>query len=197
MTSAGQGKEDQAVGDRGHDERVAQLLQENSAVNDLLSQQAEAQLSNLHRPIERLGGLLSRPAFIVTVLCLFLLWMAVNLDLELSGHSPWDAPPFFWLQGLVGAFGLIVTSTVLVSQARQAQLAEQRAQLQLQFGVLIEQRSAKTIQLLEELRRDLPGVHDRVDEQAEVMQHSTKPEAILEALDTQGVSPNLGLGRPE
>ncbi|WP_424952677.1 DUF1003 domain-containing protein [Deinococcus sp.] len=182
---------------QGHDERVAQLLLENSAVNDLLRQQAEAQISNLHRPIERFGGLLSRPAFIVGALCLFLLWVAVNLDLQLTGRRPWDAPPFFWLQGLVTTIGLIVTTTVLVSQARQAQLAEQRAQLQLQFVVLIEQRGAKTIELLEELRRDLPGVHDRVDEQAEVMQHPTRPEAILEALDPQGGAPNIGLGRPE
>ena len=54
----------------------------------------------------------------------------------------------------------------------------------LQFIVLNEQRSAKTIQLLEELRRDMPNVRNRVDEEAEVMQQSTSPEAILEAMDT-------------
>ena len=79
---------------------------------------------------------------------------------------------------------LLITSTVLVAQARQGQLAEQRAQLQLQFIVLNEQRSAKTIQLLEELRRDLPNVHNRLDKEAEVMKQSASPEAILEALET-------------
>ncbi|GGR11035.1 DUF1003 domain-containing protein [Deinococcus ruber] len=165
-------------------DRVTQLIQENTAVNELLRQQAEAGLTNLHRPIEQVGILLSRPTFIITSGVLFLLWIFLNLDLKFVSHHPWDEPPFFWLQGLIGALSLLVASTVLVSQARQAQLAEQRAQLQLQFIVLTEQRSAKTIQLLEELRRDLPNVIDRVDADAEVMQQPADPEAILDAMNT-------------
>lgn len=165
------------------EEGFAQLLQDNIAVNDLLRQQVESGLTGLHRPIEQLGVLLSRPVFIVTALVLALMWIGLNLDLQLTRHLPWDAPPFNWLQGLIGLLSLLVTGTVLVSQARQAQLAEQRAQLQLQFIVLNEQRSAKTIQLLEELRRDLPNVHNRLDEEAEVMKQSASPEAILEALE--------------
>jgi len=166
------------------EERITTLLQDNTAVNDLLRRQAEESLTNLHRPIEQLGVLLSRPAFIVTAAVLFLLWILLNLDLKLTTHRPWDEPPFYWLQGLIGALSLLVTCTVLVSQARQAQMAEQRAQLQLQFVVLIEQRSAKIVQLLEELRQDLPNVRDRVDPEAEVMGLPTRPEAILEAMET-------------
>ena len=79
---------------------------------------------------------------------------------------------------------LVVTSIVLVAQARQAQLAEQRSQLQLQFVVLTEQRTAKIVALLEELRVDLPNVRNRVDENAEVLMEPIKPEAILSALET-------------
>ena len=88
------------------------------------------------------------------------------------------------LQGLITFLALVVTSIVLVSQARQGQIAEQRNQLQLQFAVLNEQRSAKIIGLLEELRSDLPDVRDRIDEDAEVLGQPTKPEAILQAMET-------------
>jgi uncharacterized membrane protein len=166
------------------DEQISQLIQANAGINNLLQEQAEIGLTTLHRPIEQVGILLSRPYFIITAVTVGLVWIALNLFLKLTHHRAWDDPPFFWLQGLITFLALIVTSIVLVSQARQAQIAEQRSQLQLQFVVLTEQRSAKIINLLEELRQDLPNVRNRVDSEAEVMQRPTKPEAILEALDT-------------
>lgn len=58
------------------------LIRENAEINVMLKAQAESNLSELHRPIERLGGLLSRPAFILTALALFIAWVVLNLDLK-------------------------------------------------------------------------------------------------------------------
>ncbi|SMB91125.1 DUF1003 domain-containing protein [Deinococcus hopiensis] len=164
-----------------HD-RLNDLVHETAEIHTLLQQQSERELTHLHRPLERMSMFLSHPGFIVTTLVLFLLWIALNLELKHLGRKPWDEAPFYWLQGLIGLLGLIVTTTVLVGQARQGQLAEQRAQLQLQIVLLTEQRSAKTIALLEELRRDLPNVRNRYDEDAQVMQQVSNPEVILEAI---------------
>lgn len=166
------------------DKRFTQLIEQNTEINELLRQQADAGLTNLHRPIEQLGALVGRPIFLLTALAVALLWITVNLELKLSGHTPWDEPPFYWLQGVIAVLSLVVTTSVLVSQGRQGQLAEQRAQLQLQIVLLTEQRSAKLISLLEELRRDLPNVANRKDEEAEVMQQASSPHAILQALET-------------
>lgn len=54
----------------------------------------------------------------------------------------------------------------------------------MQIALLTEQRSAKLIELLEELRRDLPNVHNRMDEAAELMAQASDPAAIVEALTT-------------
>ncbi|WP_420593479.1 DUF1003 domain-containing protein [Deinococcus sp.] len=181
------------------DARFSQLLSQNAEINALLQRQAETNLSTLHRPIQRLARLLGRPAFIVTVLTLFLLWITVNLNLAFFTHQSWDTPPFFWLQGLIGVLSLVITATVLISQARQARLAEQRSQLQLQIVLLTEQRTAKIIGLLEELRRDLPSVRDRHDEVADAMQHSGDPQTILQALgalepgEADGTAPDAEL----
>ena len=166
------------------DSDYSQLLEQNAQINDLLRQQAERGLTTLHRPIEQVGVLLARPVFIVSALVLFGAWVVLNLDLRWTAHQPWDTPPFFWLQGLVGLLSLVFTSTVLIAQARQGQIAEQRSQLQLQLILLTEQRSAKVIALLEELRRDLPDVRDRHDAEAVSLQQASEPEAILEALAT-------------
>lgn len=160
------------------------MIEENIAVNEVLQARAEESLTRLHRPIEQIGALVGRPAFIASFLALCLLWVGVNLGLEWEGRRPWDTPPFYWMQGAFGLLSLLVTTTVLVAQARQGQINEQRAQLALQIALLTEQRSAKTIELLEELRRDLPNVHNRLDPEAEVMMQASDPAAIVEALIT-------------
>lgn len=160
------------------------VIEENIVVNEVLRQQAERGLTTLHRPIEQIGALVGRPTFIFSVLGLFTTWIGVNLWLKFSGRPVWDQPPFFWLQGVVGLLALLVTATVLVVQARQAQISEQRSQLALQLALLTEQRTAKLIELLEKLRRDLPNVHNRSNEAAEVMAQASDPAAIVEALTT-------------
>jgi uncharacterized membrane protein len=171
------------------DDQFKQLISENAQINALLRAQADAGRTQLHRPIERLATVLSHPLFSLSALLLALAWIVVNTDLQVTRHRAWDTPPFFWLQGVVGALSLVITTTVLVSQSRQGQLAEQRADLQLQVTLLTEQRTAKLIELLEELRRDLPNVQDRRDEQAEAMQQPGSATAILEALDSAPVGP--------
>jgi uncharacterized membrane protein len=71
---------------------------------------------------------------------------------------------------------------VLVRQTREENFADQRAQLMLQLNLLSEQKIAKIIALLEELRIDLPNVINRHDSEAELMQLAADPIAVLEAL---------------
>jgi uncharacterized membrane protein len=49
--------------------------------------------------------------------------------------------------------------------------------------VLTEQKAAKLIDLLEELRRDLPNVKNRHDSEAAALQKSMNPDLVLAALD--------------
>ena len=81
---------------------------------------------------------------------------------------------------------LIVTALILSTQRRAGQLASHREQLTLELATLSEQKSAKTIALLEEIRRDNPLLPDRVDEDAVAMSESVDPESVLKAIiDTQ------------
>lgn len=72
---------------------------------------------------------------------------------------------------------------VLGKQNRLARLAEQREHLDLKVTLLTEQKAAKLIDLMEELRRDLPNVKNRHDPEAAALQHSMNPELVLAALD--------------
>jgi len=71
----------------------------------------------------------------------------------------------------------------LIKQNRQEKLAEQRAQLGLQLNLLSEQKIAKLIALIEELRRDIPNVQDRFDAEAEVMKQAADPTVVIDTLE--------------
>ena len=84
-----------------------------------------------------------------------------------------DPPPFAWLQGIFSLGALLTATVVLIKQNRLAKLEEPRAHLDLQVNLLAEQKTTKLIDLMEELRRDLPMVKDRNDPEAAALQTST------------------------
>jgi uncharacterized membrane protein len=111
--------------------------------------------------------------------------MGVNAAAPFLHLPHWDDPPFAWLQGTVGLGALLMTSVILITQNRQGKLAERREQLELQMSMLTEQRTAKIIDLLEELRRDMPSVHNRVDLEAEALTRTVDPHDVLATFESK------------
>lgn len=136
-----------------------------------------------HRVVETATSFFGRPAFLYGILLVAALWILPNALPRRFGFRQFDPPPFYWLQGTVSFSALLITTGVLIKQTRQEKLAEQRAQLSLQLNLLSEQKIAKLIVLVEELRRDLPNVEDRHDPEAEVMKQATDPHEIVDTLE--------------
>ena len=78
---------------------------------------------------------------------------------------------------------------ILTTQRREDQLAGYREQLTLELAILGEQKSAKIIALLEEMRRDSPTLRNRVDEEATAMSVAADPQAVLDAIKETEDSP--------
>jgi uncharacterized membrane protein len=140
-------------------------------------------LSPAQQRIEAASHFISRPLYLIVLLGLVFAWMAGNELAIRLGAVPFDAPPFPWLQGAVALAALITSTVVLYAQRRMAKLETQRAHLDLQVNLLTEQKVTKLIELLEELRRDLPMVHDRVDAEVGILQQRTDAAQVLSALD--------------
>jgi uncharacterized membrane protein len=167
----------------GHSRLPADRLNENVDAVASLRARAEKGVSRHQRRIERVTALLGRPPSVYAILAFVAMWIGANLVTASLGARPWDPPPFFWLQGLVGLGALLMTIAILTTQNRQNRDAGERGQLDLQINQVAEQKVAKLIALVEELRRDLPTVRDRVDEMAEVMKEPVDPHAVLSALE--------------
>ena len=118
-------------------------------------------------------------AFVATLAA----WIAVNLFVARLGFAPPDPAPFHGLQAVVTLAGLLLTNIVLITQNRQLHLSDRRAQLDLHVNLLAEQKIAKLVSLLEELRRDSPQIRDRHDPVAEQMSKSTDARAVVQAIE--------------
>ena len=148
-----------------------------------LHARGESDVSIHQRTIEKVTAFLGRPLFLNLALALIVIWVLLNVFSERPGSAHFDPAPFPLLAWLVSTGGLLLTIVVLITQNRQARLAERRAQLDLQVNLLAEQKIAKVIALLEELRRDSPNIQNRYDAEAEAMSEAADAHAVLDALE--------------
>ena len=159
-----------------------QISQNIEAVLEFYTRE-EQKISRLQRILERISLGIGQPLFLGIILMFVALWVLVDIELRWFGRVEFDPPPFFWLQGVVGLGAWLTATVVLAKQNRLAKLAEQREHLDLKVTLLTEQKAAKLIDLLEELRRDLPNVRDRHDPEAAALQQAMNPDLVLAALD--------------
>ena len=143
----------------------------------------EQKISRSQRVLETISGFVGRPAFLVSSLLFVALWIVANVFAPKLGWAVFDPPPFAWLQGIFSLGALLTTTVVLIKQNRLGKLEELRAHLDLQVNLLAEQKATKLIDLIEELRRDLPMVKDRSDPEAAALQQPTDPNVVLATLD--------------
>jgi uncharacterized membrane protein len=180
------------------DSHVSNMTGTPSTENQLATQAVIAFRARQHeavgrhqRLIERVNLALGRALTIYITLAIAIAWVAFNLAAPTFSWKVVDPPPFNRLQGAVGLAALLMTTMVLTTQNRQARDAEQRSHLDLQVNLLAEQKVAKLIALIEELRRDLPNVLDRKDALADAMSNAVDPGALIEALSQDAGEPPL------
>ena len=140
------------------------------------------QATPLQRATDRLTALVGQPRFIGVLSASLAIWMIGNLAAPRFHLEPADPPPFVWVGTVCAIVALYVTVLILSTQRRENSLAQLREQLTLELAILSEQKTAKTIELLEEMRRDSPHLRDRVDEEAAAMAIPADPGSVLEAI---------------
>ena len=159
-------------------------LQNVQTVVGLHTQKAH-EIRHPQRLIEWLTAMLGRAAAFYALLAGIIAWIVYNIVAPRHKLPCLDPPPFIWLQGFVATAALLISSMVLITQNRQGKLAARRALLDLHVNLLAEQKVTKLIALMEELRRDLPSVGDRIDPQAEAMQRPVDAQAVIHNLEHQ------------
>lgn len=144
---------------------------------------AERTVSRHQRLIEKATGSLGRPLTLYIIALSIIIWILISTLHNSLGLPTFDEPPFPWLQGIISLSALVMTVFVLTTQSRQGKLTEQRRHLDLQITLLTERKVSKVIELLEDLRRDLPSVQNHYDPEAQAMIEPVDPHTALTALN--------------
>jgi uncharacterized membrane protein len=163
-------------------ERLPASTKENLELLSRFKDGEEARVSGLQNAIERISRFFGSPAYFAFSLVFIVLWIAVN---SFGVHEHWrhvDAPPFFWLQGLVSSNALLLTVAVLIRQNRMAHVAEHRAHLDLQINLLTEQKVTKLLQIIDELRPDLSAQRGGTDAEVTEMSKPADAHALMHAI---------------
>jgi uncharacterized membrane protein len=149
---------------------------------ETFKQDEEAKISVAQQRIERISAFFGSPAYFAFAVLFILAWIAINTWGAQAGWHPNDAPPFFWLQGLVCFNALLLTVAVLIRQNRMAQVAEHRSHLDLQINLLSEQKVTKILQIVDELQRELLALRKRPDSQVAEMTKPADAHALMHAI---------------
>ena len=86
------------------------------------------------------------------------------------------------MSAAVSTIGLYLAAMILITQRHDDEMATRREQITLELAILSEQKSAKIIALLEELRRNDPNQGNDRDEVAEAMAQPANAQVVLDAI---------------
>jgi uncharacterized membrane protein len=133
------------------------------------------------RVLNKIAAFFARPGFLYAQIGFFAVWIGCTQLAERNIIAK-NFPLFdLHFHGLEVA-SLLISTEVLIAQAHQEKVEQERSHLTIQLNLVTEQKIAKLIALVEELRTDLPNVKNRSDDEAEEMKQSIDPQAILEVI---------------
>jgi uncharacterized membrane protein len=133
------------------------------------------------RVADAITGVTGSMTFVLLHLVLFGTWIVANLGLDPLGCRRWDEE-LVVLAMIASVEAIFLSTFVLISQNRMMAGADQRADLDLQIGLLTEHEVTEPhphgAQIAEHVGVDVPR-----DEVAE-LERNVAPEAVLDAIET-------------
>jgi uncharacterized membrane protein len=151
------------------------------AVRDL-----EAEVARRRTRADRITDAVSRFTgsfrFLFVQTAVLLVWIGANLVLARSDRA-FDPFPFEFLNFLVGAEAILLSTFVLMTQNRQNREAEQWEHIQLQVALLAEQEATKMLQMLRAICRHLGLERAAGDPELSQMIATTHVEELARELE--------------
>ncbi len=110
----------------------------------------------------------------------FGVWLSSNTLLPKPFH--FDPYPFNFLTLVVSLEAIFLSTFILISQNRDARLADRRNHLDLQVNLLSEQENTKMLQMLDAIARKV-GADIKGDNELKVLEEATDPQQLVEQID--------------
>jgi uncharacterized membrane protein len=133
------------------------------------------------RIADRVTGLVGSMRFVWFSAVLFGAWIVVNLG-WVPGVRPFDPYPFVMLAMVASVEAIFLSTFILVSQNRMAELDKRQADLDLQVSLLAEHEVTRLIQLVDEIAKRL-GADATRDPRLDELKRDVDPHQVIEELE--------------
>ncbi len=145
-----------------------------------LEQEFAEQRTNLDRLTDAISNFAGNIEFVLAHAVLFALYILLNT--VILGSSAFDPFPFAFLNLALAIETVFLGTFVLMSQNRQSRQDDQRASLDLQIGLLAEQETTKTLQMLQRICEHLGLNEVAKDKELKEMIRTTHVQEVAEEL---------------
>ena len=118
--------------------------------------------------------------FVYVHLAIYGFWILANVG-WIPGVGRWD-PTFVVLAMIASVEAIFLSTFILIVQNRMSAIADRRAELDMQVGLLAEQEVTKLVQMVADISEKL-GVEPPGSAEVEEMKRGVAPEAVLDAIE--------------
>ncbi len=172
---------------QGPASQVDSIRQNIAAVSEMQRQATTAQ-SWQERAADRITQFSGSLAFVYLHAVWFGLWIILNAGLlHMPSLSAFDPYPFGLLTLTVSLEAIFLSTFVLISQNRLANVSERRAELDLQINLLAEQKAAKVVEMLDRITEQLnaldANINIRHDPEAATLKISLSPQEVVQVIE--------------
>jgi uncharacterized membrane protein len=157
---------------------VDELTAQNVAAIHRLEAAAQAHRGRIDLMADHVSRFAGSALFLALHVGWFTAWVLVNV---VPGLRHFDPFPFTFLTLVVSLEAIFLSSFILISQNRAAEVSERRNQLDLQINLLTEQENTRVLKMLGAISKKL-GVVVADDPSAEVLEQATHPDKLVEQI---------------
>jgi uncharacterized membrane protein len=163
---------------------LASVIERNIDAIEEHRQEADAARSTQEHVADAITWFSGSMPFIYFHVFFFGIWILMNL--EPLGLPAFDPYPFGMLTTIVSLEAIFLSTFVLVSQNRQAIIADRRNELDLQINLLTEYEVTRILLLVDELAKQFPIHIDPCQaEELQELEEDVRPDELLGELEAR------------
>lgn len=160
---------------------LTQVVQRNIHALVQERRKLDARMGRQERAAGRITAFTGSMRFVYLHLVLYGGWIVINTGV-VPGVQPFDPFPFVMLAMAASVEAIFLSTFVLISQNRMMELADRRADLDLQISLLAEHEITRLIRMVDGIAEHM-GVTAGRGAQLEELKRDVAPEKVLEAME--------------
>ena len=159
---------------------LARIVERNIATICEIQDRMRDGRSRSDRLADRVNHFAGSMGFVYVHAVWFAAWIAINLGW--TPLRPFDPFPFGLLTMVVSLEAIFLSTFILVSQNRMSEMADKRADLDLQINLLAEYEVTRVLKLVDAIA-DHFGLEVGEDPEVEELKEEVSPEIVMDEMD--------------